>query len=202
MIALCSTHHDAADAGAFTKEQLQTLKRSENARVGGTFQWRRKHTVFGCGGNYAYRCNSMLRLSGIDIVYFEKDAQGFDTLSLNIYDVCLNRIFEMRQNDWIARTDVDDLDAPPSQKTLIFKSKLHQINLTLEFKDRSRLCSDERHVAKKIGIPEEDPVVFCLLTGSIAAPLPVTFYSESIKFLGITMSRNIMVNSGVGVNVE
>ncbi|MDB5524788.1 MAG: motif domain protein [Rhizobium sp.] len=99
MIALCARHHDAADAGAFANEQLIELKTRKSLQVGSKFDWRRNHTVFVCGGSYAYNCESMLRMSGIDIIYFQKDDDGYDTLSLNIYDVCMNLIFSMHRND-------------------------------------------------------------------------------------------------------
>jgi hypothetical protein len=201
MIALCARHHDAADSGAFTTKQLRDLKSAERTKVQSTFQWRRKHTVFVCGGNYAYCCQSMLNVSGIDILYFEKDSNGCDTLSLNIYDICMNRILEMRQNDWIARTNVDDIEAPPSARTLLFRSSIHRVDIQIEFKDRARLKNEEQTIALELGVPQDENVVFCIFNGSIPAPVPVKFTDSAIQFGGVTMSGNRIVNCGCGIRI-
>jgi len=201
MIALCASHHAAADSGAFTQEQLRTLKRSRYATVQSSFEWRRKHTVFVCGGNFAYRCNSMLRVRGIDIVYFEVDENGYDTLSLNIYDTCMNKIFEMRKNDWITRTNIDDLESPPSARTLLLKSSIHRVDIRIEFKDRSMLDNAEQNTAARFGISSEENVVFCYFNGDIPAPLPVKFNARNINFRGMTLEGNYISHSGVGVHI-
>jgi hypothetical protein len=201
MIALCAIHHAAADAGAFTNEQLLALKRANHTQVQSSFQWRRKHTVFACGGNFAYRCGSMLRVGGIDIIYFEKDEYGFDTLSLNIHDICMNRIFSMRMNDWIARINVDDIESPPSAQRLTFKSAVHQVDIRIEFKDRAMLSSHDEQIATRFGIPADENVVFCFFTGSLPAPVPVKFTNRNIQFQSVTMEGNCISNCNVGIQV-
>ncbi|MGX9572748.1 hypothetical protein [Mesorhizobium sp. f-mel] len=201
MIALCAEHHAAADSGAFTRDQLMGLKRASHASVESSFQWRRKHTVFVCGGNYAYKCGSMLRVGGIDIIYFEEDDSGYDTLSLNIYDVCMNRIFAMRMNDWIARINVDDIEAPPGARTLVFKSAVHQVDIRIEFRDRKMLSSHDEAISAEFGIPTEEPVVFCIFTGKMPAPVPVKFNDRNIQFRGMTLEGCRMERCSVGVQV-
>ncbi|MDX8447180.1 hypothetical protein [Mesorhizobium captivum] len=202
MIALCAEHHAAADSGAFTVDQLVGLKRAIHTSVKSSFQWRRKHTVFACGGTYAYQCECMLRVAGINIVYFEKDENGYDTLSLNIYDVCMNRIFAMRMNDWIARINVDDIEAPPSARTLVFKSAIHRVDLRIDFRDRTMLGAEYESVVSQFGIPAEENVVFCFLTGNMPAPVPVKFNHNSIQFRGITLEGCSMAGCDVGVQIS
>lgn len=197
MIALCARHHDDADGGAFTREQLTSLKRDKNQHqeVAGRFNWRRKHTVFECGGNYAYECGGMLQVSGIDIVYFEKDEDGYDTLSLNIYDVCLNPIFRMRMNDWLARTDVEDIETPPRTPLLKFKSTKHRVDLKISFLDRSKLCEQRLNVADHFGIPKSENVIFVILSGKLPAPTPVTISETSLEVgVGLSMTGNKFQN--------
>lgn len=201
MIALCAVHHAAADSGAFTNDQLLSLKQANHASVQSSFQWRRKHTVFACGGNYAYRCGSMLRVGGIDVVYFEKDDSECDTLSLNIYDICMNRIFSIRMNDWMARINVDDIEAPPSARTLVFKSAIHQVDIRIEFIDRRMLNPDEQAISAEFGIPTEENVVFCFFTGKMPAPVPVKFNERNIQFGGMTLEGSRMAGCGVGIQV-
>lgn len=201
MIALCAIHHAAADSGAFTREQLRELKRANYGAVQSSFEWRRKHTVFICGGNFAYRCRSMLRVGGIDVVYFEKDENGYDTLSLNIYDICMNRIFEMRMNDWITKTNVDDIESPPSARMLVFKSSVHQVDIRIEFKDRSMLDLLEQRIALDFSIPVDENVVFCFFTGSIPAPVPVKFNKRNTQFRNMTLEGCQMSDCGVGIQI-
>jgi hypothetical protein len=150
MIALCGRHHDEADAGAFTNDQLIGLKNNNHSRIQSKFNWRRKYTVFACGGVYAYDCGAMLTLRGIDIIYFEKDENGYDTLSLNIYDTCMNPIAVMRKNDWICRNNVDEIEATPKTPKLIIKSKIHRIDFELIFKTRKNMNEIEWTTASSI----------------------------------------------------
>ncbi|MER8571483.1 hypothetical protein NKH19_10555 [Mesorhizobium sp. M1338] len=201
MIALCAEHHAAADSGAFTNDQLTSLKRPNHTFVQSSFQWRRKHTIFVCGGTYAYQCDSMLRVGGIDVIYFEKDEFGCDTLSLNIYDVCMNRIFEMRMNDWTAKINVDDIETPPAARTLLFKSTIHQVNVKIEFKDRKSLSTEDENISAEFGIPAEENVVFCFFTGDMPAPVPVKFNDRNIQVGGMILEGNRMAGCGVGIQV-
>jgi hypothetical protein len=56
MVALCREHHDKADAGAFTREQLRQLK-TKRARVTGRFDWMRQDLLL---AEYAARTISTL----------------------------------------------------------------------------------------------------------------------------------------------
>lgn len=199
MIALCATHH--AQANSYTTQQMRDLKSQSRYEVSGQFNWRRRHTVFVCGSNYAYQCRSMLNVHGFDLVYFEKDKDGYDTLSLNIYDICLNRIFDMKQNDWISRTDVDDIEAPPSSRKIRMISKIRQVSVEIEFRDRKMLDADEILVCQKYRIPLDENVVFCYFNGEIAAPLPVKFQNDGIFFGGTVIRGDRLKNCHTGVQV-
>jgi hypothetical protein len=200
MIALCARHHDEADSGAFTKQQLRDLKKLQRTHVQSKFNWKRRHTIFDCGGNYAYQCGAMLTSSGIDMIYFEKDSEGYDTLSLNIYDVCLNPIVVMRQNDWLTRTDIDEVEAAPRTPQLIIRSKIHRIDLKIDFLDRVRMDASEQAVAAAMGIPPEDNVLLVKLRGEIPAPCHAKFTDKNLTVNGrMQFSGQIMVNFGKGI---
>lgn len=200
MIALCARHHDEADGGAFTKSQLRGLKRSGRTHVQSKVNWRRRHTIFDCGGNYAYQCGAMLTARGIDMIYFEKDDEGYDTLSLNIYDVCLNPVVVMRQNDWITRSDLDEIEAAPRTPKLIIRSKIHRIDLRIEFIDREKMSAAELELSSGMGIPEDENVLLVRLRGEIPAPCHARFtdrelvVNERMNFTG-----NRMINCGKGI---
>jgi hypothetical protein len=57
MVALCREHHDKADAGAFTRDQLRQLKTKRAHRVTGRFDWMRQDLLL---AEYAARTISTL----------------------------------------------------------------------------------------------------------------------------------------------
>jgi hypothetical protein len=200
MIALCATHH--AQAPGFTIQQMRELKKKRQHEVSSTFSWRRKHTVFVCGGNYAYNCGAMLRVGGFNLVYFDKDEDGFDTLSLNIYDKLMNPVFVMRRNDWISRVAVDDIIAPPMANKVYMHSRTLGVKLDVEFKDRNKLNGAELAKCEQLGIPKSDNVVFCYFNGDIVAPVPISFKSGGIPYGGVLQFDNTYINCGTGIHIE
>jgi len=144
----------------------------------------------------------MLTASGIAIVYFEEDENGYDTLSLNVYDCCFNRAFIMRRNDWISHTDMDDIDAPPSARTLNIRSKIRGVRLDLEFKDRPSLNQIELAKCIELGIPENENVIFCYLNGHLAAPIPVSFTPDGVNVGRLTLSGNTMSHCEGGIELR
>lgn len=53
MIALCREHHDKADAGAYTREQLHELKKNPRTKdVVGKFDWMRNKLMLVAGSCY------------------------------------------------------------------------------------------------------------------------------------------------------
>lgn len=126
----------------------------------------------------------MLTASGIDLIYFEKDYDGCDTLSLNIYDTCLNPIVVMRQNDWITRTDVDEVEAAPRTPRLVIKSKIHRIDIRIDFLDRARMNESELVVASDFGIPLNENVLLVKLQGEIPAPCHAKFSDNELILNG------------------
>ncbi len=193
MIALCATHHAQADG--FSIEQMREFKKTRQNSVESTFNWRRKHTVFVCGGSYAYQCNVMLYVRGVNILYFEKDENGFDTLSLNVFDTQGDPLFIMKKNDWISKTNVDDIVAPPKANKIHLLSYLNRIEIDIDFKDRAKLDASELDVCTKFKIPNGDNVVFCYFRGEIRYPLPVSFKSSSISCGGLILRGGYHKNS-------
>jgi len=114
MIALCNKHHDQADAGAFTNEQLKSLKSSPFIQdfVSGEFNWRRSKLAVVSGTNLYYNNAILLRINGRDIIWFTDDENGIKLLNIDANAV------QMRDSMWIARSQVRDIISPPSGKKL------------------------------------------------------------------------------------
>lgn len=113
----------------------------------------------------------------------------------------MNRIFEMRMNDWIARINVDDIETPPAARTLLFKSAIHRVNVKIEFKDRKMLNPEDKNISTEFGIPADEDVVFCFFTGDIPAPVPVKFNNSNIQVGGMIVGGSRMAGCGVGVQL-
>lgn len=85
MIALCLLHAGQADAGAFTKEHLQELKREapENANeIRGELTWMRREVLALVGGNWYHDTPTILQVGNIPAIAFERDSDGYLLLNL------------------------------------------------------------------------------------------------------------------------
>jgi hypothetical protein len=71
MIALCQEHHDKADAGAFTQDQLRELKQqgaNQSEDVRGRFDWLRRDLLAVVGGNMYYDTPIIFHLANQPII--------------------------------------------------------------------------------------------------------------------------------------
>jgi len=70
MVALCRKHHDDAEGGAFTVEQLRSMKlggASQNERIKGQFLWRRQQLLIHCGQTLTFEAPIALAFNGIPV---------------------------------------------------------------------------------------------------------------------------------------
>jgi len=134
--ALCLQHHKEADAGAFTPEQLRTLKedpflrRVDVALIGG-FIWKREQLILRAGGGFYVRCSVLLEMASRPIIWLSTDADGNQLLNLDLWDENGSLVFSMRDNDWIVWKESDDVEAPPSARSLIVR--MNEARLSVEF---------------------------------------------------------------------
>jgi hypothetical protein len=135
---LCLQHHKEADSGAFTDDRLRALKqdpflRRIGANVAGRFNWKREQLILKAGGGFFVRCPVFLEVAGRPIVWLTGDTDGNQLLNLDLWDADGQHVFAMRDNDWVVRADIDDLDAPPSARSLIIRAPSRDIRLSVEF---------------------------------------------------------------------
>ncbi|MGC4093242.1 MAG: hypothetical protein QM756_36205 [Polyangiaceae bacterium] len=118
MIALCSTHHRKADAGAFTADQLREFKSANRSKfVQGRFDWLRRKLLAVVGGNFYYETYQVLDFHGLDAVSFNRDGNGHVMLSAKLHRP-QGPSLEIESNDWISHGGLEDLECPPSGKLL------------------------------------------------------------------------------------
>jgi hypothetical protein len=139
MIALCKGHHPEADKGAWTKEQLKAMKKDpyvENEVVG-KFNWLRQDIII-MAGVIVQNPQVILKIDGENVVWMEKDLDGYYRLNMNVRDSEGNLVLRILNNDWVAYNEsIVDIICPPSGKELSVTSRDHTTMLAIRFDDVS-----------------------------------------------------------------
>jgi hypothetical protein len=122
MIALCREHHDQADAGAFTLDQLRELKRSGRDRaeaLAGRFNWMRDELLAVVGGSFYFGPLVALRVGEAPVVWFHRDARGRILVNLQMLTTSGQPRMLMLDNFWLTEgSDERTIESPPSGRLL------------------------------------------------------------------------------------
>lgn len=167
MIALCLGHHKQADAGAFTKIQLNQLKSKgkKNQTVRGGINWRREDLLIIAGSNIFFGSPTILESSTQKFIWFDKNKDGFSSINMDLFSSVGQLIFAMRDNNWITIPNLEDVDCPPSANRLKVRSKSNHVSLDLKFFNKSYqelgdfLANRFRHLKEIPSAPQfQDPL--------------------------------------------
>lgn len=125
MIALCATHHKKADGGAFTIEQLRDFKnnKAHANTVRGQFDWLRNDLLAYVGGNFFYETLRILSVDGTDVIWFNRDDEGYLRLNVRMLSVLARERAIIEENAWANIGDPVDLQSPPQGKDLRIEYK-------------------------------------------------------------------------------
>lgn len=120
MIALCTTHHKRADGGAYTKEQLMAFKnnKAHAEKVRGQFDWLRNDLLAVVGGNCYYETLKVLQIDGNDVVWFNRDEDGYLRLNVKMLSVLAEERAIIEDNIWTNIGSPTDMNSPPQGKEL------------------------------------------------------------------------------------
>lgn len=122
MIALCGEHHSKADAGAYTKEQLQSFKllgAEQNKKIKGRFDWMRNALLIVVGGAFFYETDIPFKFRNKPIIWFNRDKNGYLLLNVSILTEFGQSIVLINDNDWYTNDyPPEDLECPPNGKLL------------------------------------------------------------------------------------
>jgi hypothetical protein len=121
MVALCRKHHDDAEGGAFTIEQLRAMKTEGAARnesIRGQFLWRRQQLLIHCGQALTFETPIALAFNGIPVVSLARDEAKNIALSVNMLTTSILPRLRMFENDWVSAGGPSDLEAPPYGRKL------------------------------------------------------------------------------------
>jgi len=168
MIALCPSHAAIADGGAWTKDQINKIKKQpfiQKDQISNRFRFLR-HDVLCKIGCLAYDFNSFISISNETVLSLKRTPQGYLGLNIKIRDREGNVILEMKQNDWIVYTkDIFDFECPPQGKYFKVYARDNVTDFTVrfddfsikEFRERTRAYKPEgiELLLNKMGVPEE-----------------------------------------------
>jgi hypothetical protein len=206
MIALCQNHHAQAEGGAFTAEQLRSMKKSTPPEdVKGRFSWMRNNLVVVAGNGVLFYQNPvLLQVSGQDAVWINRDQDGH--LLLNIDNLPLGGRtgdLTLHNNDWTAfnRTRLQDLLSPPGGRSLDVRYQ-NGDRLYLEFVDHSSLSSFA--TASPTWAPAANDLLFPITAVTLllkASHLHLDFNSQEFSAYGGSMVNCVVSNNRVGIAI-
>lgn len=103
---MCLQHHKEADSGAFTLDQLRSLKsdpylRRSGMGPGGTFHWRRQGLIIRAGGITGIGCPVLMRFGSTNAIWITQDKEDHGLLNLDLWGPTGVLLFSMRDNDWL-----------------------------------------------------------------------------------------------------
>jgi hypothetical protein len=141
MVALCKPHHDRADGGLWTKEQLREMKRNPYVNNAIRVQWpySPECLVLKVGPCLVVGSGSALRLNGRHVMHFRPEA--IERLGMNTvtFDSEINdangRVWLRITDNWfdLETSDTSDVEFPPHAKRFVAKHD-DQTKIRLQFR--------------------------------------------------------------------
>lgn len=157
MIALCLNHHQEADGGAYTVEQLRSMKRrpylaKDDAKKRRTsVNWKRRQLAVIIGGNIYLNTSIILRVEQKKIIWLTTDPAGNQLLNLNLWGEDGTLLFSMRNNDWITHSELEDVECSTQGNSIRLYIPSEQTWLKINFmpQDSERLRRDMNELSAK-----------------------------------------------------
>jgi hypothetical protein len=196
MIALCRDHHDKADAGLYTIDQLRELKnnaKSNNQIIQSKFEWLRREIITMIGSNIYSNTPVIFEYNNEPIIWYNRSKEGYMLLNIRMDRIFGKSGLIIEDNYWVSYGKIDDLECPPNGKALKvtfqkinkFKIIFHEIISNEDFHNK---------ISSQFIINEESyPIVFL--------EIDLELKTENIIFnkletnLGGAIIKNIIVNS-------
>lgn len=207
MIALCREHHDNADGGAYTKEQLHSFKeraRNQFVKIEKDIKWMRDEILSVVGGGIYYKTPIIFQYRRNPIIWFERDDNGLLLLNIDLQPVTSQHRLLMKNNFWHIVDEPEDLICPPSGKRIDVRYK-NGDKLSIEFSNiESESAKEFQSFQKKYQnvIYLLSSISFPLTTVEvtmIAKEKDLMFNPKETQFKGGRMTGLIMENCSVGL---
>lgn len=205
MIAMCGEHHDKADAGAFTKDQLRAFKRSgaEHAEeVRGRFDWMRHNLLTVVGGNFFYETPDIFLFRGQRSIWLNRDEEGYLMLNVRMLTTSGESRMVIEDNFWLNRGDPEDLESPPSGKLLHVKYSNGDMLKVRFFELESVAATQKRYSEAR---PERWDVPYPIAAVEVqnrVGGTNIAFGPRGTTFLGASMTGNFASHCRAGVAID
>ncbi|TAL34782.1 MAG: hypothetical protein EPN93_11660 [Spirochaetes bacterium] len=93
MIALCRDHHDKADSGIYTIDQLHEFKRSainNNTNIKSKFEWLRRDIFTMIGSNIYFNTPLIFEYNNNPIIWYNRSDNGYMLLNMGLQTIVWN----------------------------------------------------------------------------------------------------------------
>ena len=116
-------HHDKADVGAFTNEQLRALKAAggPGAEVAGRFDWLRRDLILRIGSNFYFDTPVVLTYQQFPLIWFTQDEQEHRLVNIRMMSRSGEPRWVMQDSCWMLGGSPADVECPPSGRLLDVK---------------------------------------------------------------------------------
>jgi len=184
MIALCWSHHQRAEGGAFTDEQLREMKRHPylvGPPIRGRFDgWNRRRLVVRLGSDWFFNPAYLLRVGGHILAGFSHVAD-YGGLDLDVRGADGQPLVLMVANDWNLETLPNGLIAGNWGNRLVVDLSSQGIHFEINFRSFSQeafsdFLDREGQLASKTDLlasAEEWPLALCSVVGKFVWPSKV-----------------------------
>jgi hypothetical protein len=214
MIALCREHHDAADAGAYTVDDLRAMKadgRDRNQSLEASFEWRRHRLLTVVGGNFYYETPVAVQLRDRPVVATNRDGEGRMLLNVAMPSTVAEPRLRVDDNFWIESGHASQIESPPSGR-LLSVGYPNGDAIRIEFfevVDGAALTRRYQHAGLVRGFLENDepegyPITAVEVRMRVLSPTgnPVfDFDSNEMRVGGMQMVGCLSVRCGVGLQL-
>ena len=211
MIALCEHHHNEADVGTYTCDQLYKFKREAAVtEVRGNVNWRREKTIFRAGTCLFVSSDVVLYSRGKRLVWLSKSQEGFDLLNLDLFTPGGELLFQMREHDWLLLPPVQDFEAQPHGHSIDVRSDPNGVRLKLTFRgfhwgELGNLIGSTRweaDIGNALGLKAGDEVQLCDMTGKMRYPSHFHFTPTKMKVGSNTFVECFWAHEPLGIEAE
>jgi len=212
MIALCWTHHNIAEGGGFSVQQLRALKQRPylaTQKVQWRFDvWDRRRLVILAGGNWFFDPPFVLSVRGHVVVGLTQPPDPAEPggLNLDARNASGEPVLSMEANAWNLDIVPDDLECSPRGNALEVSHKQSQLNLSVRFDSLEpedlirlfdRLAMEEQQRSDVLENAVEWPIGLCTVEGKLAWPIPVQMTGQDI--IGNRQLYEMNIFSGHGI---
>lgn len=203
MIALCSEHHDKADAGAYTSEQLHEFKRKAAGRgeIRGRFEWMRHSLLTVVGGNFFYETPVIFEFRGEKSIWISRDENDYLMLNVRMLSASGESRMRIEDNFWLTRGEPDDLESPPSGKLLHVKYANGDM-LRVEFFELASVAATQKRYPETL--PGHWGVSFPITAVEVhnkVGGTNIEFGPLQTKLPGVTITGSFASHCAVGIAI-